>query len=398
MKKIQLLLLLVPALVAAQPKFEIQEFTGIVKSIEPGWGFAYERIRVDVDGKAESFLFHPDYGKFIIESVMVNSRITLRVNVNLTFRNRMKALKSSDVDVMDHFSQERIVEIQIRNEWKALPVAKNPYPGWRGGQGHRVFLEKNVIDVYKLNDLTKAVIFQNGLIGSFPLSTFGSIKDIKGGDVISFMGYSYPRVEGAAYPVSGVKEVYFFTRLYKNTGHIKSYLFKQNSVCLGMVMETENGDVAVGFPSDYAARIKNFLSENREVDFFHFNYKVERLLNPPELHGLISGKDTLLIEKFGFYGGEDVQHDHQQAVVSGTISRINRSDKGEIMSVMVGNDVYVEVDLSMAQQLGQFIKKGNEVVIAGEERIRKEGEVYNRDFRIITPRNIKVEGKEFLLK
>jgi hypothetical protein len=119
---------------------------------------------------------------------------------------------------------------------------------------------------------------------------------------------------------------------------------------------------------------------------------------PPELHALVAGADTLKIEKLFFYGGEDVQHDHTAVEVKGTISRISRTDRGKIMSIMIGSDVYVEIDLVTAEQLGQMIRRGNEVVITGDERIKKEGEVYQKDFRIITPRTIKVAGKEFIIK
>ncbi|MEY4930545.1 MAG: hypothetical protein RI909_1269, partial [Bacteroidota bacterium] len=53
----------------AQPKFEIREFTGVVKSIEPGFRFALEYIMFDVDGKMEGFAFYPYYGSFINEHI-----------------------------------------------------------------------------------------------------------------------------------------------------------------------------------------------------------------------------------------------------------------------------------------------------------------------------------------
>jgi hypothetical protein len=49
----------------------------------------------------------------------------------------------------------------------------------------------------------------------------------------------------------------------------------------------------------------------------------------------------------------------------------------------------------MAQQLGYLFKKGKPVVIAGKERIKKMGEIYNKNYRIITPEKILIDGKTF---
>jgi hypothetical protein len=51
MKVFAILLLLVPLKLAAQPKFEVQEFTGVVKSIGPGFGFALQQIILDINGE-----------------------------------------------------------------------------------------------------------------------------------------------------------------------------------------------------------------------------------------------------------------------------------------------------------------------------------------------------------
>ncbi len=397
MKTNLFLLFLAPVLLSAQPKFEIQEFTGTVTSIEPAWRFAYERLRLEVDGKPESFLFYPNYGKFIIENVSIGDRIGLRVKTNMTMRQKMQDMKPLEAEMADRFSQERIVEIKLNGKWIELPYDERLYAGKAKGG---VLLEKKVLDIYKLKERVRAFIFENGLVGQYSiLSGYESpARDIQKGDVVSFMGRLDMPVEGSAFPIPQVKQVYFFSRLTQGTGRIKSYLYKQNSVCLGVVMQTDRDEVSVGFPSDHALRVKNFLSGDRAVDFYYSDFKVENQPNPFELHALISGSDTLKIEELFFYGGEDVHHEYSPVEISGTLTRINRTSKGKIMSVMVGNEVYVEVDMSTAQELGQFIKKGKKVVITGDERIKKEGEIYQKNFRIITPRTIRVDGKEFLLK
>jgi hypothetical protein len=51
----------------------------------------------------------------------------------------------------------------------------------------------------------------------------------------------------------------------------------------------------------------------------------------------------------------------------------------------------------MEKQLGNFFKKGELVEVSGDERIKAQGEVYSKDYRIITPRSLVIDGKNFLL-
>ncbi|HRG07707.1 MAG TPA: hypothetical protein PLJ08_03950, partial [Cyclobacteriaceae bacterium] len=60
-----LILMLVPFALTAQPKYEVQEFTGVVKSIGPGFGFALQQIILDINGELNGFLFNPGYGSWV---------------------------------------------------------------------------------------------------------------------------------------------------------------------------------------------------------------------------------------------------------------------------------------------------------------------------------------------
>jgi hypothetical protein len=392
------LLVIMSDQVKAQARYEVREFTGIVKSIEPGWGLAYEVIQLDVDGKLEDFLFGQDYGKTIIAKIKINDKVTLKAKVNLLLRQKATNFKPNELAVARRSFGDVVTEIFVDGAWLPLPAISPTRQFLRP----RVFLEKEVTTVYSLQykdrRVIRALIFGNGLVGNVPMGT-QKTDEIKKGDILSFIGYPFPVREGMAFPVEGVKEVYYLGLLNKTVGRLKSLLFKQNNVCIGIVMTITDGEeISLGFPSDYATRIRSFLLKKESVTFYYNPYKIEKLIEPPGVHAFVTGTDTLLIESIGFYGGTDVKHDHTQTEIVGAITAINRSAKGTVMSVMVDKNIYVEVDQNMAQQLGSMLRKGKAVVIKGDERIKKEGEIYQKDFRIITPNQITIGGKEFLLK
>jgi hypothetical protein len=390
----------------AQVKFEVREFTGIVKSIEPGWGLAYEVIRLDVDGDQVEFQFPQDYGKIILEKVKPDQSITLKVNVNITFRSKLENLKPDELTTARRFYREMITEIFLDGAWFPLPPVTPPRQAPRA----KIFLEKKVMDVYKVSTyyarnktkeflFVRALIFENGLLGNVTIASQRT-DDIKKGDIVSFMGYAFQVREGMAYPVQGVKSVYYAGLLNKNIGRLKSLLFKQNNVCIGIVMKTlDDQEVFLSFPSDYAERVRDFLTGRESVTFYHYHdYKIKGIIDPPEVHAFVAGNDSLMIDKVGFYGGADIKHDHLAAELSGVITQVNRTDKGKIMSVIVAKSTYVEIDQNIEQQLGPLLRKGKAITVKGEERIKEKGEIYQKDYRIIIPTNIVIEGKEFLLK
>lgn len=382
--------------VAAQPRYEIQEFTGIVKSIEPGFRFALEYLMFEVNGKSEGFAFSPQYGTFIYEKVKPGDRVTIKANVNLRMRQLRTEMHEKNKELSWFMFNDRITEIKIGNEWIALPEKENGY----SPAEVRVFLEKEVIGEYWKSGFRSGLIFESGLVAAYMgfNKYFDPMSDFKKGDRVSFNGYKMGRVEGYKYPIDGISEVYHFSPLTKISGKLYSYLFKQNSICIGAKFEISGRkQLSVSFPSDDAERIRQFLRTDSKVDIYYNNYKIEGQLHPPELHALVKPGDTLYINKFGFYGGADGKHDYKEVEVNGKITKINTSDKGNILSVIVASDYYVEIDAMMAQQLGYFFQKGKEVRIVGKERIRKEGEIYQKDYKIITPEKVVVDGKTFLL-
>jgi hypothetical protein len=380
----------------AQPKFEIQEFTGVVKSIEPGFRFALEYLMIEVNGQLEGFSFYPQYGTFINEKIKPGDKVSLKANVNLRIKKLRIEMDEANKALSWFMFNDRITEIKIGNEWIALPEKESGYSPAK----FKVFLEKEVKGDYWKRGFRSGLIFENGLVASYMgfNKYFDPMSAINKGDRVSFNGYKMGVVEGYQYPIEGVTEVYHFSPLTKTSGKLFSYLYKQNSVCIGAKFETsKRKHLSVSFPSDDAERIRRFLKTDSELEIYYNNYKIEGQLHPPELHALVKPGDTLYITKFGFYGGADVKHDHKEITIEGKITRINTSEKGNIISVIVASEYYVEIDAMMAQQLGYFFQKGKEVIIQGKERIKKEGEVYQKDQRIVTPEKVVVDGKTFLL-
>lgn len=381
----------------AQSNFEVQEFTGIVKSIQPGLRFALEYITFDVNGKMETFTFYPEYGKFITQRVKIGDKVTVKVNVNLKMKRIRQEMEGKMQGSVYYLLQnDRIQKIKINNEWHDIPDLES-----RNNKAqYKVFLRQKVDDFCIVDDVKRGILLKNGVVGYSPVYVNGDkqMSGIEKGSEVSFTGFKMGPGEGFVYPLSTVTEVYSFDKLVRVFGKAYSYLYKQNTVCIGLKFRLDNGkEVNVSFPSDEALRIKQYLSNKSKVEVYYNAFRVEGNLHPPELHALVTPGDTLYIEKFGFYGGADVKHEHKDVSLSGKITKINYTPKGNVQSVIVDSDYYVEIDAMMAQQLGLFFHRGKQISIEGKERIKKEGEIYNKDYRIVTPEKVIVDGKTFLL-
>lgn len=400
MKKVLLFILSfqIGEIASAQPTYEIREYKGKVHSIEPGFRFAYEEIHLQIDDKREKFLFYPDYGDFILSHLKVGDEVALRVNVNVKMRASFEKLRSEQKNEASYFQRDYVVAINLNGEWRELPETILPENQVREYE-HNALLDRKVLQVYSLNNYNRALVFDKGLIAytSWIMKSYNPLKDIRNNDIVSFSGFKLSNKSGYRYPVENVKNVYHYTPLTKQKGELISYLYKQNYVCIGAKFLTQNGEVTVSFPSDRAKAVFTFLKPEREVYFYFHDFVVENQLNAPELHAIVQGLDTLYIGRYGFYGGADVEHEHKAAIIHGKIKEVNRSDKGRILSLIIHNDCYIEIDPRFEKQIGQFLKRGITIEVRGEERIKKEGEIYSKNYRIITPQQISLDGKVYLL-
>jgi hypothetical protein len=398
MRFIRLIIILLPISVFGQAKFEVQEFIGTVKAIDPGFKFALERLTLDVNGKEEKFIFNPRYGTLISSQVKVGDIITIKVNVNVKSRERANELSRSNSErvLSWYFFRDEIIEIKTKDKIIPLPDIKRidePII-------YKAFLDKKIFGEITNKESRTGLIFENGLIG-YNLwlgSLEKEFKSAKINEVVSFAGIKIPFQEGFKYPIDGVKEVYQYIPLQQEEGTLKALLFKQNFTCIGAKFDLGNGNtVSVSFPSDQAIKIKDFLKAKEETKIYYHDYHVAGQIHPPELQALIQGRDTLYVGVFGFYGGADGKHDHTEIEFEGKITKVNTTDKGSIMSLIVGSEFYVEVNSLMAQQLALELKRGTHIIIGGKERVKKVGEIYQKEYRIITPEKIIINGNAFSL-
>jgi hypothetical protein len=384
---IRIIALLVVVQVASAQKFEVKEITGTVKGFEPGWGLAYEHLVLEVAGIEESYSFPPFYAKMILDKIKPGDQITIQANVYP---------KNKDIDEAKYRRYKRFFNwdaiVSIKKGEDLIEFTSTIVP--RIDRTSGLFFNKVIRGEYFYEGRKLAFIFDDGLIG---YRWFPTKNDYKKGDAVSFIGFKWTHQDGYQYPLEGVKSVYAFNPMLRDEGVIKSFLFKQNYVCIGMVIKSrQHGELKVSFPSNYAEEIQRFANEEKVTVYFT-DYNINDQLHPTELHAVIQNGDTLKILEHGFYGGADIKHEHKPATIEGKITAINRIESGRIINFIIGNDCYIEIDAGVERKLKSYFKRGQLLQVDGEERIKAPGEVYSRDYRIITPRKFVIDGKTFLL-
>ncbi|HCZ36609.1 MAG TPA: hypothetical protein DHV26_11865 [Cytophagales bacterium] len=389
-----LILMLVPFALTAQPKYEVQEFTGVVKSIGPGFGFALQQIILDINGELNGFLFNPGYGSWVVRNVKVGESLTLRANVNVKYAEMRKKQNNRNAISPVYFFHDQILAIKPPTGWHEMPTIKEEVANHT-----EIFLDKKVIDHYVLEGKRIALIFEDGLVGYYLpiLSTDDKLSDIEIGDQVSFGSYRRHIGQGFEFPIPGVKDVYYFNRLIGVEAKLHSYLFKQNFVRIGAKFKTTDGKmVSVSFPSDDAQRIQEFIKPGEPLKFYYSDFKIDdQPMALPELHAIVQNTDTLYIRTFGFFGGADGKHEHDPVEITGKITRIYVTPKGNVSSLIIDSDYYVEIDAMMAQQLALHFQKGKQISIQGKQRIKKEGEIYQKSYHIVVPERLTIDGKTF---
>ncbi len=390
------LILCLPLISLSQEKFEIREFSGKIISFVPGFSFAYQRILVDVNGTKEGFSFYPNYGKLILEKFKIGDNITFKAKVNIRVRERLVEIRTTKNTDWFLFLDE-VLKIKIGNEWISLD---NGDLGKMERSSPKVFLEKEVKDIFLHDNHQVGLKLENGLIAytEYFSFTFDKTPLVKKGDLVSFNGFKHSYAEGFVYPMEGVKEVYRASPLKKENGILHSFLFKQNFVCIGVKFKTNSGkELKLSFPSFRAIEAKAFLKPDVPLAIYYNAFETGRQNDLPELHAVIQNRDTLFINEMGFFGGADGQHDYVDMEVKGKITKLIRTAKGNIASIIIDSKYFIEVDAMMAQQLGMQLEKGKEIIVGGKERVKIVGEIYSKDYHIITPEKINIDGKTFSL-
>jgi hypothetical protein len=284
---------------------------------------------------------------------------------------------------------DQITEVLIDGNWIQTPASKKTSEMSKA----KIFLEQKVESDYFIDGLRKGLIFKDGMISfaGYITPKFNHMESISPGKMVSFMGYESPVKEEFIFPIANVKSVYSFMKLTRLDGKIEAFIHKQNYVRIGAVINGKR----LSFPAERARDLEKFANDKKVTVYYNgIEDKKANLLST--IHALIQENDTLYFSN-QYYGGPDGHHEHKDVQVEGAITKVNRNDKGRIISLLVSNDCFIEVDPQMASQLGNLLKKGTILKVSGEERIKKEGEIYEKDYRIITPKRIAADQKEFIV-
>jgi hypothetical protein len=397
--KIQLTIIFcaVSVYAVAQVKWELREFEGKLLSYEVGYSFAYEHVRVEISGKESRFHFYPQYGQFMLNDFKVGSTLKFKALVRTDIiEDDVTYRKQSDAYYW-FFNKQTIQEIWWKGQWKKF-IESNRKPKQAVS---KVFLEETIQSFYVRDEFKSAAKLTNGNVAFLGLMgrLYNPFKVYNVNDKFSFVGEEIVREEGYAFPLS-FSELFYGYEIVKSQGTLKSYLYKQNHVCIGVKFSSPKGDFAVSLPTYHAERVQKFLKPEEPLTIYHSpnSYKTSPdNAMAPELHAIIQNEDTLYIEEHGFFGGADGKHDHQWVYLEGKIKEIVKSDRGSIINFIVDNEFYIEFDSRFEKQISSLLKRGLPIKISGEERIKKSGEVYKKNYRIVSPYKIEIGDKTYLL-
>ena len=373
-----------------QRKLELRELKGTFKEMRSGYYFAYEVLMIDVDRELRLFRIDPVYGQSILKKLKPGDELIFKALVDDKGREAMKVIKGNPAYWASMFG-EGIESIYLDGQWFSTPsTLKNQE---KRGFDWAVLLEQPPIDQILEDGIRKGLIFNNGLIGFSSFTGMGkhSMKSIQIGKPVSFIGYESIVRKEYLYPIENVNRVISFIELTKQTGKIESFIYKQNFARIGLKLNGER----YSFPTELAKTVEQFVND-KPVTIYYYGLSDEKTNLLPTIQAIVQGRDTLKIPRM-YYGDPDGKHEHKPTELDGKITQVNRSDQGHIISLILANDCYVEVDARMATQLKNYLNKGKTIKISGLERIKKDGEIYERNYRIITPQKVEVNGKEFIL-
>jgi hypothetical protein len=373
-----------------QRKFELRELKGTFREIRSGQNFAYEVLSIDIDGETRLFRIDPVYGQTVLKKLKPGTGLTFKALVDDKTRETLKNMKGDPINWVSFFG-ETIDAIHLDGVWISTPYTKKPED--KVGINWAVLLEQIPGSEIREVGIRKGLIFPDGFVAFslFARIKFYSMEGVSIGKPVSFIGYESLVRPEYLYPIENVKRVVSFMELKKQTGKIESFIYKQNFARIGLKLNGER----YSFPVELAQKVERFATNKPVTIYYHGEGDAKANLLPT-IHAFVQGQDTLKIPRM-YYGDPDGRHEHKPTELDGKITQVNRSDRGHIISLVVANDCYVEVDPRMATQLKDYLNKGKSIKISGLERIKKDGEIYERNYRIITPQKVEVNGKEFIL-
>ncbi|MFM7487826.1 MAG: hypothetical protein ACKO13_13020, partial [Cytophagales bacterium] len=396
----------ISSMTLAQNKRIIEQrtFEGIIVEYVPSVGVAYDIMVVKEGEKTILIRFNSTQGKEIIEKFPAGKSISgvskgrvKRLNAVVPSRVKNELNEFFQFFLADSLVSAKSEDFEIKSNWDNAKKNKSVLSANR--EDIYVLFDQEVIQVMDLSKTKKAFLLSDKtlLIKNGLLSFGKKIKTIRKGDKISSMGFEINTQEGEVYPIAGFEKVKSINLLEKAEGIIESFYFKQNGACIGFSISTSEGKLQFNFPVGFAEKIMEIGKRNEPVKLYYDGFKgnKDKFLFPT-IHGLISKSDTLQMTGF-YYGDPDGKHEYTDISGFGTISKVNFSERKRIVSIIVDDKYLIEIDQRTEMQLRSLFRKGSSIKFEGDQRVKKEGEVYQFNYEIVNPKKLILDGREFLL-
>ncbi len=375
-------------------KVELVQVEGVIEKYIPTPGIAYSIVQYSSQGESALARFPSQQGKEILQQFPVGTSVKLSVKSRIP---KLKFENDPKRTWLRYFLTDSLVSIQsdqsrISCQWRKGGEVSSFF------RNRKLLLEEKVKSHIETEGSKGVLTERNVLIldNSF-FSQEKPISKLKVGTVFHNFGTEFPLRDGEAYSVQGVKRVMSSGLLTKVEGTIHSFLYKQNGVCIGLTLQTENELIRMNFPAELGAPLMDIEKRKQPIIIYFDQFSVDiKTFLFPTIHAVISGTDTIKIER-DYYGDPDGKHEFQIATKRGQIKNLIMDRRGKLVSIHLNNQILIEANEEIQQQLRDRLKKGKQIEVHGNERIKKEGEVYENNQSVIVPKKLIIDGIEFLV-
>lgn len=397
MTRIILLLLILPGIGYSQKKIktELRSFAGSIEAYLPARGITYSVVKVKTASGFEMARFPTRQGKELMAQFPIGTQLKLTTKTRIP---KIEIPTKGNFKWLGVLFADSILSMQSNTHqftcnWLLDSEKKYFF------DNRKLLLDETVKSIGTIDGRVRILTNNNILIfeGWF-FSTNKKIKKLKPGATISNFGSEFVYEEGEQLVNDGMSRVMSEGLLEKKTGTINSFLYKQNSICIALSLQTEGELIRLNFPAEFATKLMEIEKRKEQVTAYYDPYVVDKqMFVYPSLQALICGKDTLRIEK-DFYGDADGKHEYRNASQQGTITNVLFDKKGRILSIILNNQMLIESNEKIQNQLTSVLKKGSTIKVDGQERVKKEGEVYQNNYSVMVPKKIVANGVEFIVE
>ncbi len=375
-------------------KVELVQVEGVIEKYIPTPGIAYSIVQYSSQGESALARFPSQQGKEILQQFPVGTSVKLSVKSRIP---KLKFENDPKRTWLRYFLTDSLVSIQsdqssISCQWRKDGEVSSLF------RNRKLLLEEKVKSHIETEGSKGVLTESNVLIldNSF-FSQEKPISKLKVGTVFHNFGTEFPLRDGEAYSVQGVKRVMSSGLLTKVEGTIHSFLYKQNGVCIGLTLQTENELIRMNFPAEFGAPLMDIEKQKQPITIYFDQFSVDvNTFLFSTIHAVISGTDTIKIER-DYYGDPDGKHEFQIATKRGQIKNLIMDRRGKLVSIHLNNQILIEANEKIQQQLRDRLKRGKKIEVHGNERIKKEGEVYENNQSVIVPKKLIIDGIEFLV-